>query len=166
MKKNYNWKLFSKYQYYVIQNVAEKLNFSFRTISENWRKEGLKIKNGKIYGADLIEFLKIKKTKRKKATLGTNEFYCFTRKKTVEIPTRLHCIDFDERIRRFKITAYCNSACSTFYCGKNTKLSKLISYADVMKRFTEIEQYPEISFSIKAKETIMRRIKYRSNHEK
>lgn len=137
-RKTYNWKLFSKHDIYKTTEIADKLGFSVRTITENWKKEGLSIKNGRIKGSDLIAFLKMKKKKRKKPSEykhDGNSFYCFATKENVVYPDRYPFSITLDKNNNLRLIANCNkNACSNKGCEKSVKnLSKIISLKNVQE---------------------------------
>ena len=48
IKPTFNHTLFSSNKFYSIEKIAELTCHSIRTVNENWKKEGLPIKKGKI----------------------------------------------------------------------------------------------------------------------
>lgn len=78
MSKNYDTRKFNNFDFYNINEVADKLSVSPKTIRK-WELEGLKMDRTQrpiyIHGRDLKSFLKEKNCKRR-CKLSFKEFYC------------------------------------------------------------------------------------------
>ena len=133
-KRKYLVENFKRKSFYTIEEISQKTRAAKRTIVENWKKEGLKIVQGRVKKEEIQRFLSQKRKSKKKQSISINEIFCLKTKQVVKMQaSKKYELRFFSINKKFYLSCDCfgcvcsNLSCVNRFSGAKTRLSKIIS---------------------------------------